>query len=413
MAISVDWGTKIITVPKADTTLVSLGPPEIRSLNVDTFRLELKALEDDVDGMVFPITHNHTAPVTVGGVTLARVVEIINGYTVTFENGSYAVNLQGANNNIGDVLNLNNVQVRSNNSAGLTFSKQVEDQSFLDGRLFIDTVNGQTGTSFPLGTPGAPVNNLADAQTIIAARTLPKRLFLRGTLVVANGESLADYNVAGTSALLSFVNFQVGSDATSAVLSGVTVLGAVAGGVRMTKNCILGVTSVFEGSMVDSALAAATTTLTNTDAQDIIGFFNCTSIVAGTGKPVLDCNGVADLELNVRNYSGGLQINNFNLASQVASIDVNSGSVLLDSTCTAGTIVVRGTGDLTDNSGAGCTVVSVGFVEAANIDELWKLQGLDIDNPMTVTPTSRDAGASVSQSISGDATTTTTVTRNP
>ena len=119
MAISVHWPTKVINVPKADMTLVQSNPIEIRELNINTFRLALKNLEDDEQGMPFLRTHNHNTIVTVGGVTLARVVEIINGYTVTFENGSYAVNLVGANSNIGDVLNLNTVSVRAANSAGL------------------------------------------------------------------------------------------------------------------------------------------------------------------------------------------------------------------------------------------------------------------------------------------------------
>ena len=45
------------------------------------------------------------------------------------------------------------------------------------------------------------------------------------------------------------------------------------------------------------------------------------------------------------------------------------------------------------------------------LDELHKLEGLDSSNPVTTTPTSRDAG-SVSQVISGDGITTSTVTRS-
>lgn len=44
------------------------------------------------------------------------------------------------------------------------------------------------------------------------------------------------------------------------------------------------------------------------------------------------------------------------------------------------------------------------------IDELHKINGLDIANPMTVTPTSRTAG-DISQTISGDGQNTSTVTR--
>ena len=120
MAISIDYTTRTISIPKADLTLVQSTPFEIRALDIDAFRLELKDIEDNVGGISFVDTHTHNTAVTVGGVTLARVVEIINGYTITFENGTYAVNLVGANSNIADVTNLNEVQVRSANSAGLT-----------------------------------------------------------------------------------------------------------------------------------------------------------------------------------------------------------------------------------------------------------------------------------------------------
>ena len=116
MSVSVNWDTRVIYVPKAYLTF--LGGTSYQ-LDVNQFRLKLKDLEDDEEGMPFPDTHRHNTEVLLGGVTLARVFEIINGYTITFENGSYSVNLVGANQNIVDVLNLNSVSVRSFNSAGL------------------------------------------------------------------------------------------------------------------------------------------------------------------------------------------------------------------------------------------------------------------------------------------------------
>lgn len=118
MAISINWGTKTISVPQ--NYLTALGGTSY-SLDIDQFRLDLKALEDSDDGMPFDKTHNHNTTVNLGSLTLARVVEIINGYTVTFEDtgSSYSVSLVGANSNIADVTNLNRVSVRSNNAAGL------------------------------------------------------------------------------------------------------------------------------------------------------------------------------------------------------------------------------------------------------------------------------------------------------
>jgi hypothetical protein len=116
MTISINWATKVINVPKADLTNLGGG---VYELDVDWFRLQLKNIEDSEEGMNFPDTHRHNTEVTLGSLVLARVVEIINGYTITFEDGQYAVNLVGANNNISDVANVNQVSIRSSNSAGM------------------------------------------------------------------------------------------------------------------------------------------------------------------------------------------------------------------------------------------------------------------------------------------------------
>lgn len=116
MAITINWGTRVINVPQADLTFVSGA---LYELDINVFRLTLKDLEDGEDGIIFPMTHNHFPPVNVAGTLIARVVELINQYTVTFENGAYAVNLIGANNNVAEKTNVNQVSVRSFNSTGL------------------------------------------------------------------------------------------------------------------------------------------------------------------------------------------------------------------------------------------------------------------------------------------------------
>lgn len=105
--------------------------PEIRQLDIDVFRLLLKTMEDSEDGMAWPDTHSHVPPLDLGGVTIARSVLIINGYTITFEDGLYRVNLVNANSNILDVVNVNSVSVASSNSTGLAslddFINSMED----------------------------------------------------------------------------------------------------------------------------------------------------------------------------------------------------------------------------------------------------------------------------------------------
>ena len=116
MAISINWPSKIINIPQSYLTLISAG---VYELDTDELRLDLKNLEDSEVGMPYLDTHRHNAPVTLAGATYAQTLEIINGYTITFEDGQYAVNLVGSNNNISEVTNVNQVSIRSNNSAGL------------------------------------------------------------------------------------------------------------------------------------------------------------------------------------------------------------------------------------------------------------------------------------------------------
>jgi len=123
VAISIDWATKVITVPQADLTLIS---GTLYEQDTGTFRLAVKALEASEAGIVFDDTHQHNTEVLLSGVTYARVVEFINGYTITYENGSYRVRLAGSNNNIPDVANLNSVSILSQNSAGLQEVTQTE-----------------------------------------------------------------------------------------------------------------------------------------------------------------------------------------------------------------------------------------------------------------------------------------------
>lgn len=118
MAISINWATQVITIPQADLTLISGA---LYELDVDVLRLALKDIEDGDEGIAFPDTHRHNTQVTLSGVTYARTFEIVNGYTITFEDVGtpYTVRCVGANHNIADVKNVNQVSLIIGNSAGL------------------------------------------------------------------------------------------------------------------------------------------------------------------------------------------------------------------------------------------------------------------------------------------------------
>jgi len=135
VAISVDPLTFVISVPTADLTLVQSSPSYIYELPLNDFRMWLKDWEDDGEiygGMTFLKTHDHNTEVSLGGLTFARVIEILDPYTITFEDGQYAVNLIDANSNVSDKINVNQVSVRSANSAGLVAATSTVTASDVD-----------------------------------------------------------------------------------------------------------------------------------------------------------------------------------------------------------------------------------------------------------------------------------------
>jgi hypothetical protein len=127
MALSVDYATKIITVPQADLTPVAGTLYKMDTENY--FRQGLMALFADEDHIWMKIPYTHETQSVIVGVLYARKIKIINGYSIQFTpDAQWTVILEGSNNDIFDVesgiLVQNQVQVIPNNSAGLIVSIQ-------------------------------------------------------------------------------------------------------------------------------------------------------------------------------------------------------------------------------------------------------------------------------------------------
>lgn len=351
MAITIDWEAKVISVPKSDMTLVQSNPTEIRQLDMDIFRLTLKDLEDDVDGMIFPDAHAHTAPISVGGVSLARVVEIVNGYTVTFEDGQYAVNLVGANTNLGDVINLNQVSVRSSNSAGLVNVDEFKLQSFQNARVWLNTNNGVAGTSFPNGTPSNPVDNPTDALFIANQNDL-ERFHISGQITLPNGEEFAGSDWEGHSIVSSAINLNNVS-VNNSYFKNIEISGQCDGFIDL-EDCKVTTVTNFRGVIQNSSIDNLTINSTNTD---LVHISKCVSHGPTT---IIDANS-ANCNILIRDFFGELDIRNVDQGNTV-NIGISGGKVHLKNTCTNGTIVINGLCDLVDESGAGCTVETAGKI---------------------------------------------------
>ena len=365
--ISIDWPSGVIFVPKADLTLIQLVPTEIRELNLDQFHLWLKDMEDSEDGICFPDTHIHNTEVILGGIVYARVIAMTNGYTVTFEDGAYAVNLVGANSNVGDVVNVNNVSVRSQNSAGLISAQAIEYSSF-DDCVTIDATSSNTGTTFPTGTKQKPVNNLADALLIAAVRGMT-RLFFIGDFTFAPGIMISGMTLEGEGMQRSTLTFQAGSVAAYCFVKNCMATGDILGvigfegchisNMNSTSPIPSSQTIIAKGCLIDGTLALPAL------YSGTLKVLDCWSNTPGAAMPVLDMGG-SHANILVRNYSGDIEFQNCTQATNYAEMDFVSGHLTLDSSVTAGTFVLRGVATLINNS-TGTTVDTDGMISKQTI----------------------------------------------
>lgn len=367
MAITINWGTKVINIPRADMLLIQSVPTEIRQLNLNTFRQTLNDLQDDPEGISFPTTHRHVQPISVGGVTLERVVEIINGYTVTFEDGQYAVNLVGANSNVADVTNVNQVSVRSANSAGLVNLDTLLAASYL-GRVHVDVLNGQAGTQVPLGTASTPVNNFADAKVIADNFGLEIIEIVGSATIPAGIDFSTGYTFRSQRPISSIVTVEDYAEVGNCQFENVSLTGIIDQNVYIRDALLIDL--FFATGLLRDCLIERNLTLTPASptlfGNPQVNLIDCRSNIPGGGVGQfagLDFNGT-DTEVLIRGYEGGLQISNYIGAAPV-SIDMNSGRVNFDYSCDAGTITVRGVAQIEDES-SGTFVVNDQTVRGNN-----------------------------------------------
>jgi len=353
--LTITWATKVINVAK--TYLTATANPTSFNLDTDTFRLDLKDLEDDEEGIVYLDTHQHNTEVPLGGIIYARVIEIINGYTITFEDGQYAINLFGSNNNIGDVVNLNQVSVRTNNSAGLIVDPGISESLDYGDAIIYDEISGTTGTRHPIGTWASPVNNIPDLKELMSfygrsnvilinSMTATEnfldvsfRCFTNDEYIDANGFSFIDSSFTNIELRGDFNHSNV--DADKCTIVNVQNLGGI------MNNCNL------TGTIIMSSAHPLT-------------IKHSVSAIPGTVSPIIDMvNGLPTL-LNLRNYSGGIKIINCDVSGDTATLEMAQGKIHLEPSNIDGLIDCRGVALLNDNT-SGTTVITTALLDPSNI----------------------------------------------
>ena len=384
--MDIDWPTGVITVYKTDT-FMSLAGGSVYDMDTNNFRLAVLAQEAGEQGMIWPKVFNHNTVVTLGGIEYSRLIEMINGYTITFDDtgGGWVCNLVGSNNNFLDVANLTAVQIRSNNSAGLINVREIQKIVF-DNAVHVDVTSPYSGTLYPIGTPLEKVNNFADARVIAGIESF-STLKVYGDATLGSGDDVSNFRIIGENAARTNLTINPASDTLKLAIEEASVTGTL-DGITIIEKCSVTDLGYFNGFIF---LCEINGTITlGAGAQAAI--LNCFSGQAGTGTPTIDMGG-AGQSLSLRHYSGGVLLTN-KTGPESASIDLSAGQVKIDlTTVTNGTIVVRGNGKVinaaNDDWLPSGTYGSMTLINETNfgvmLQEIHARWGLDPDLPVNIT----------------------------
>ena len=236
-------------------------------------------------------------------------------------------------------------QVVTTASSSATQSDQeaLQYASFQNG-VWIDENSENAGTDFPNGSREYPVNNGSDAILIANSRGFDK-LFILGNYTFTTGHNINGFSIEGQNAAKSNVTIEDGADAMLLELFEAHVTGVLDGGSTL-RECLVDNLNYVNGFIHQCILNPGTIVLGGNNTAFIMDSF---SGVAGVSTPIIDMGGSGQ-GLAMRNYSGGIHLKN-KTGSDSVSIDLLAGQVILDSTVTGGTIVVRGNGKVIDTFG--------------------------------------------------------------
>lgn len=370
MAVTINPITSVIYIPKADLTLVQSVPTEIREINVNWFRLILKGLEDNEDGMCLLKTHTHNTEVSLAGLIYARTIKILAPYTVEFEDGQYTVNCVGANHNLSDVKVNNQVSLVVNNAAGLITNSAIEYASF-NGGVTVDINNGVSGTVYNIGTPENPVNNISDALLIAGHRGFGT-FYICGNLTLSTGDNVDGFEFIGSSPSKTTISIEDSASTIGCGFKECTVSGVLDGN-SVLEHCTINDLNYVNGEVRDSRLSGPIALDGNVKSL----FLNCGGVNPGV-PPIIDMGG-AGQSCIFHDYSGGLKFRNMTGDDKIR-VQLDGGQVILEDTISAGTVTVVGIGYLIDSTGEpllsgawnGTTIVNALVNTSTIADATWE-----------------------------------------
>ena len=244
-----------------------------------------------------------------------------------------------------------------------------------DGIVYIDTINGSSGSVYPYGTRAKPVNNLADAMTIANEYNITDFQVISNLILDQN---VSGKNFLGSGAAIIDLNNQVANDTTFRTSE---IVGRQNSSFCVYINCRMNGLTNFAGTMTGCFFQSVVPMTIQSSIPCVIS--DCRSAIAGNNSPVFDYS-AGFIDCSVRAYSGGLRIINSTSAANVSTFEFIAGKFNFDNSNTLGDFHVRGVIDTTGiDASAGANVSYTGSVTTNRELEYNEIVHLHMDSTTT------------------------------
>ena len=207
--------------------------------------------------------------------------------------------------------------------------------------VFIDLSSGNSGTKYPIGTASAPVDNLADAK-LIAAETGARTFVIRGTVILDGPYD--KWGFRGWTAAGNDVVVNPGAAITSCKFERCTVAGTFGAGSADNEMilCYASNPVAYVGTMVDTGIVG---TLTLGGEGSVLIMINSSMADYPATIDFVGANRVLKANFEVAD----VVVTNMG-AGSFLQLSMDSGTAVIDASCTGGTVVTTGIVKVTNNA---------------------------------------------------------------
>lgn len=213
--------------------------------------------------------------------------------------------------------------------------------------IHFDATSTFTGASFPIGLHHKPVNNIPDLLLLLEQYHFNKVFIMSDTTIPASSD-ISGINFVGHTSIDRHITIENGAKTRGTLFDNVTITGYLDGKIEVYNSIVENVYNL-NGTISSSVISGF---VTMGGISNKISLFDdcCSCNVLGVATITINDNYV-----NFPKWSGTIQLLNKTGISDTI-MTIATGHVVVDPTCTAGSITISGDGYVTDNSDATCDV---------------------------------------------------------